>query len=437
MRRKLFSTLLCSVLFMTGMLSGCGSQKAYSDNLAPIHIDTKDLEVQVVDPSTRITITGWLENAYTQNLMAYLAEKYPEYTFEYKYIAKKSYESIIDSQLSSKLAADIVMVNPLMTKRHAENGYIADLNDHCDGFNDEARESFSYEDRMYAVPNTSEYQCPFYNKEIQSKIGRRMPNNFQEYLDYCDYLLDEKGIKPLSSGLKDSDTVADSALAFLASGYFTTKEGATFGERLAAGTTTFKGETQPQLILWKEMVNHGILTKDMCIMDKEAAIEEFAAGESFMYVGGVEDYNRIKEKNPDIKIGTTGFAGAVHGMPILIGGCNCGFAVNKYCTNREIAENIVAELAKEEGQRVLWSDRLGSQTYLRGVSFSNPEEFDGIKAMVRAGRVFSPWNGWGKYGSQIYVIFGEELQKVVTGERTLDVALQVIDNKISQIRKDN
>ena len=124
-------------------------------------------------------------------------------------------------------------------------------------------------------------------------------------------------------------------------------------------------------------------------------------------------------------------------MPILIGGCNCGFAVNKYCTNREIAENIVAELAKEEGQRVLWSDRLGSQTYLRGVSFSNPEEFDGIKAMVRAGRVFSPWNGWGKYGSQIYVIFGEELQKVVTGERTLDVALQVIDNKISQIRKDN
>ena len=437
MRRRLLSTLLCSVLLISGMLSGCGSQEAYSDNSASKHLDKKDLEIDIFDPATTITITGWLEDSYTQNLMAYLAEKYPDYTFEYKYIAKKSYESIIDSQLSSRLATDIVMVNPPMAKRHAQNGYIADLNDYSEGFNDEAKESFSYEGRMYAVPNTSEYQCTFYNKEIYKKVGRRLPNNFQEYLDYCDFLMDEKGIRSVSAGLKDSDAVADSALAFLASGFFTTKQGATFGERLEEGTTTFKSETMAQLTLWKELVNHGIYTKDMCITDKEAAIEEFASGKSFMYVGSVEDYNRIKEKNPDIKIGTTGFAGAVHGMPIIIGGCNCGFAVNNFCMNRDMAIEIVAELSKEEGQRVLWSDRIGSQTYLLGVNFSNPEDFDGIKAMVKAGRVFSPWNDWGKYGSQIYVIFGEELQKVVTGERTLNVALQVIDNKISQIRKDN
>ena len=80
---------------------------------------------------------------------------------------------------------------------------------------------------------------------------------------------------------------------------------------------------------------------------------------------------------------------------------------------------------------------MGSQTFLKDTSFENPSTFDGLRATLSAGRVFSPWNQWGESSSQIYMIFGEEMQKVVTGERSMDIALKVVDDKVKQIQKQN
>ena len=93
---------LTGILFIMNVLSGCGSSGESTGQLAS---DAEGLllkEGDFYDPSKVITITGWFEAEYTQNLMAYLAEKYPEYIFEYQYISKSSYEEITDSKLASK-----------------------------------------------------------------------------------------------------------------------------------------------------------------------------------------------------------------------------------------------------------------------------------------------------------------------------------------------
>ncbi len=437
MRKSIFSILISLIVCGMSVLSGCGNQEARSDKVVSNKESDVVSEDYVYDPETGITITGWLEEPYTKNLLAYLAEKYPEYQFEYHYVGKKSYESITDAELASGLAADIVMVNPVMARKHGKNGYIEDLTKYCDVFSDEAWNAFSYEGKMYVIPSTSEYLCTFYNRAIFETLGRNMPNKFDEYLEFCDYVIDEKGIKPLSCGIKDSDLVADNALAFLAANYFNTDAGRGFGDRLSKGDTTFQEEILPYLYQWKELVNHRVFVKEMCIMDSEAAIEAFTAGDTLMYLGRVEDYNRIIEKNPEIRVGTIGVAGAVQGTPVLIGGCNCGFAVNTYCRKKDIVIEIVSQLASEEGQRALWNDRIGSTTYLKGVEFKNPTEFDGLRPTIHAGRVYLPWTEWGEHGSQIYEIFGKELQRVVTGDRSLDVAVRVIDYEVSQLFEDN
>ncbi len=429
--------LLVNLMLTISVLSGCGSSGEDSFKSASNSSYLELSEDDFYDPLNTISITGWFEDSYTQNLMAYLAEKYPDYKFKYRYIAKRSYEPIVDSMLASQNAADIVMVNPSMAKKHGQSGYLADLSRYTDGFTDEAREAFTCRQKVYAIPSTSEYQCTFYNRTILENTGRNLPVSFDEYLEICDYMKNVAGIKPISSGFKEGELVADSALAFLASGYFSTADGKDFGQRLANGEASFKIELMPSLMKWKELVNHKAYEKEMCIMDTYAAIEEFAREESFMYVGKVEDYNRIMELNPEIRLGTMPSASEKKGFPAIIGGCNCGFAVNGFSINKKIAEEILADLATVEGQKALWSDRVGSQTFLKNTSFENPSAFDGLRATLAAGRVFSPWNQWGEHSSQIYMIFGEEMQKVVTGERAMDIALKVVDDKVKQFQKQN
>ena len=199
MKRRLFSTLWCSVLLVAGVLSGCGSREAHSDIVAPNEEAEAISTEAVYEADTVITITGWLEEPYTQNLMAYLAENYPEYSFKYKFIGKKSYESIIDVELASNEASDIVMVNPIMAKKHGKNGYIIDLSDFCSDYAQEAWDAFSYDGKMYAVPSTSEYQCTFFNREIFEKFGRKLPSEYEDFLKFSDDMKEELGIKPLSS----------------------------------------------------------------------------------------------------------------------------------------------------------------------------------------------------------------------------------------------
>ena len=436
-RRISIALFLTGILFIMNVLSGCGSIGESTGQFASESEGLLLTEGDFYDPSKVITITGWFETEYTQNLMAYLAEKYPEYIFEYQYISKSSYEEITDSKLASKYAADIIMVNPLMAKKHGKSGYLVNLTQYCEEFTDAARESFMYNGEIYAIPSTSEYQCTFYNRKIFENSGQKMPSSFAGYLDLCDYIRLQMGIKPVSIGLKDPERAADSAISYLISGYFASEKGKTFGTRLANGDASFAKELQPYLTKWREIVGRNVYTKEMCIMDSKAAIKEFANEESFMYVGSVEDYNRIIELNPNIRIGTVASFSERKGFPVIIGGCNSGFAVNTYTKNYEVATEIVANLATEEGQKVLWSDRMGSRTYLEGVSFDNPPTFDGLRPTLSAGRVFSPWNEWGEYSSQIYSLFGEEMQRVIAGDRTIEVALKVIDDKVKTIQKQN
>ena len=435
MKKRIFSVLLGIMLLSQSVLSACGTREAHSDNVVPDGNLLNNSKIEVFNAETTVTISGWLEDVYTKNLLAYLAEKNPEYTFEYRYIGKNSYETIVDAELASRQASDIVMVNPVMAFRHGKNGYIEDLSKLCGDFDEEAQNAFSFEGKIYAIPSTSEYQCIFYNRDIVEKYGHTVPIQFNDFLNYCDEVRADIGIRPVACGIKDTDKLADNALAFLEANYFSTEQGKDFGERVARGEAAFGKELQPYLYQWKELVNHKIFTREMCIMDSEAAIDEFASGKALMYMGVVEDYNRIVEKNPSMRVGTTGVPGAVKGTTILIGGCNSGFAVNSFGKKKDVVTEIAADLATKEGQRALWRDRIGSQTYFKNVEFDNPPVFDGLRPTISAHRVFMPVSEWGEHGTQIYGILGRELQKVVSGERNIDVAVQVMDYEIEQIQK--
>lgn len=119
--KSILAFLFCCWFTMLSVLSGCG-QIVHSNEVAPIEDDGEENDSS--DKTKKVVIAGWFKEDCTTNLMAYLAETFPDYKFEYRYISKRCYESLIDAQLPSRLAPDIVMVTQNMARKHGENCYL-------------------------------------------------------------------------------------------------------------------------------------------------------------------------------------------------------------------------------------------------------------------------------------------------------------------------
>ncbi len=442
LRNTIISIVLDFVLIITVIVGGFENtySKSYVDAQAEGALYDDQTEKLTMDylltggKGGIIRIATWFSDDYTENFRSYLAETFPDVTFEYSYIYKNHYESVIDSQLSYKGAPDIVCVDMQMAQKHAQNRYIAPLNDVDWDFNDSAKKAFCYGDIPYAVPSTSCYECIYYNKDKFDELYLDVPETYDDFIKMCDFLRIAKRKKVMSLDLKDYEEMSNSALIFLQVDYFDTPEGSRFGEKLQYGRSSFYNDLYDYMTEWERLISHQIITKDMFTMDRKASIEEFASGETYMCIGGPEDYNAIMACNPEISLGTMMPFGIDNDDQLLIGGCDCGFAVNNNSLNKELALEVVASLATEEGQRALWKDRVGSISYMNGVEISNPEAFDGINYAIVNNRLFLPQNTWGKDSIEINSIYGTQLQEVLLGKTPLYMALMRTDIQVDRLR---
>ena len=440
--RKIFVSIFSSVAVLTGALSGFIPTKAnlsFGADNQEVHVLKTSDPVQnsdESDESTVIRIATWYTEDNLTNLKAYLAGEFPNYTFKFEYVGKSNYEPIMDAKLSYKGAPDIIYVDQEMAEKHAKTGYIANLSDITEEFNKEAKMSFGYGNAVYAVPNTSDLECIFYNKDMFSAKGARVPTDFSTFIGACDYFRVVRKIRPLAASLKDPYGFANSALGIVSANYFSTDRGSGFGGRLQYGRTTFSEEIRPYMKDWETLIEHKVLTADMYTADGKRAIEEFVSEEAAMIVGTPETYVAIREARPEMKIGTLPYFGTEGEGMAIIGGCDLGFALNSNAMNYDEAKEVLASLARVDGQEALWKDRPGSQTYLEGTAFNVDEAFKGIEVCYKKGLVFTPWMEWGQdLNRPVHYSFGRELQKVLLKREKIEEALENVDKLVNEINR--
>ena len=442
MKSKRLRSIFISIGFLLSLTLGALFENFSQAGLvfaASSDTDMKDMDHLLSNGTTLIRIASWYREYDLSNLKAYLTDQFPDYSFEFVYIDKSNYESIMDAQLSYNGAPDIIYMDQEMVEKHAITRYIADVSDLCMDFSDTAKRSFDYGDKVYAVPNTAQFECIYYNKDIFEENDIKTPYSFQSFLETCDKLRVEKKIRPFSLSLKDPITLTDTALAVVAGNYLVTDRGSGFGGRLQYGRTTFSEELAPCFKDWQDLIQHKILTKDMYTTDNRTTIEKFAYGEAAMTIGGPETYNAIIRLNPDINMGTLPFFSRTGKMKVVLGGCDVGLALSASTIKKDEARKVLSSLATKEGQEALWKDRPGSQTYLKGTEFKNSEVYDGITECIAQGLAFLPWNDWGtELNRPIRYQLGKELQQVVRGRQSTAKALANVDRKVEEIlRKDN
>ena len=433
--KNLFVSIVSAITVLTGALFGVLYTAAGLSFAAPKQSKI-DPDYDLGGETPVIRIGTWYAGYDLYSLKAFLARQFPDYIFEFEYVDKSNYEPIMDAKLSYKGAPDILYVDREMTQKHARTGYIIDLTDLCEDFTDEAKLSFSYGNAVYAVPNTSQFECIYYNKKLFEEKKVAVPTSLETLIGSSDELRVVKRITPLAVSLKDPFALADTALGVLSANYFSTDRGSGFGGRLQYGRTTFQKEIQPHLSDWSALLNHRILTNDQYTTDKLTAIEQFVNEEAAMIVGGPETYNAIMQRDPLMIIGTMPFFGSSGEKKAIIGGCDLGFAVNAASRNIDTAIEVVKALTTYDGQQALWIDRPGSMTYLKNVTFANSQVYDGIEECYDKGLVFTPWMDWGfELNKQTHYKFGRELQKVLLCRESLNGAMQNTDELVSEILK--
>ena len=424
---RLFVSILVFVTVTMSFLCSCAE---VSDNAQQVVLAPKEENTR-----KEIRIATWYEDSYITNFKAYLAERFPKYDFEYTYVQRTNYESVIDSQISYDGAADIIFVTENMAKRYARGGYLVPLTKMVNGFDEEALDKFKYMDEYYAIPGVSAYECFYINKDYFEKFGFKPPSEYMDFYDMC-ATIRKHGMKPLSSGLKDKEGLASSAMAIMQASYFRTPEGEDFGERLGQGKASFYEEVYPHMEMWYKMIEDEIFTKDMCLMDKKAAIKEFADGKTVLLSGGPEDYNQIYKENPSINLGTIAFGGKDDGTELLTGGCEYGFAVVNDGDNVSDLLEVARSLTTLMGQKAIWKDSPGSKTYLKNVKFDSPHEFDNLQDALE-NNLYLPYTGWGYYSREISVELENEFQQVLLGRENLEDAFKRIDEKVKAIVEGN
>ena len=178
MKSKKLRSIFISIVFLLSLIFGALFENFSRAGLvfaASSDTDMKDMDHVLSNGTTLIRIASWYREYDLSNLKAYLTDQFPDYSFEFVYIDKSNYESIMDAQLSYNGAPDIIYMDQEMVEKHAITRYIADVSDLCMDFSDTAKRSFDYGDKVYAVPNTAQFECIYYNKDIFEENDIKTP----------------------------------------------------------------------------------------------------------------------------------------------------------------------------------------------------------------------------------------------------------------------
>ncbi len=376
---------------------------------------------------TKITLSYWNSEETMEPLLKLLADKLPDIQVEYTYVPNASYGVAIQTKLTAGKGDDIIAFSELDVMTVSKQGLIDDLTGkYGDLFNDSGKAPYTFDGKLYAVPLCNWYEGIFYNKEIFAQYNIEVPTTFDEFIAVCE-TLNAQGIKALTIGGKDAATLLKSCLGYVQSEYILTDAGKDFDEKFANAETTLAGNWDPYIQKWTRLIDAGIITTNALGIDDNQALDEFATGKAAMWASGCWSYENIKQKNIRMQFGMFPYLGDTPEAASLVGASSAGLAVNAKSKNKEAAYRVMDVICSPEGQKAILEGQPGAYSYLKeNVETVLPEEYDGVKAILDAGRVHCCWTNW-RYATNCFNDFAQGLQGLVAKQVSISDMLKEVD----------
>jgi len=189
----------------------------------------------------------------------------------------ENYQQIVRSSLKTDSTTDLVKWwNGYRLQELARSGGLADLSDSWDAavekgwVNEDTRDSFSYDGKVYGLPIYKSYWTIFYNKKVFADAGIEVPTTWAEF-ESNNEALKESGVTPLFATQEAGWT------SFIWYAEILSKLDPDFYQKLMDGEAKYTDPTSRKAMeIWSDMFAKGWFTSPDTAWDNEPSL--FAAG---------------------------------------------------------------------------------------------------------------------------------------------------------------
>lgn len=429
MKKKLLLFVSLAIV-LTLALTACGSSNQngqQSDNQQEENVQS----AKGNDKKVKVRLSYWNKEESMKTLLALIEEKLPHIELEYQFIDNKQYEEVIKTQLAAGEGPDII--GGLINDNTVKLGYFEDITERYAAlYQETGTANYTVDGKLYGLPQGSWFNGMFYNIELFEQYNLKVPTNLEEYFEVSETFL-KNGIKPQAIGLKNPLVAAQSFIALAINDYIGTEEGKAFNEQFKRGEAKMSEALASVLEKWTHYMDKGIFTKEMLGLEEEQAIDEFTSGKAAMFQSGPWYMETFKQKAPNMKIGMFPNPGSAGPVGWMVGGPGVSFGVNAKSKNKDAVYEILDLLSSPEGQQAYWEDNKGISSYVKGVQFEMPEEYDGAQEAFKQGHIMYPPDGWGVGRDVAFMELGKQLQEVMIGGKDPKAALEAVDKKQAEL----
>ena len=302
MKKKLLATVLTAAMAVS-LLAGCGSttqetaQKEEQTGETDAE-ETEEADNAETESGEDVTITMMVsgtasENDFeTEQLPALIKKKFPNINLEVTKLPDDQYYTTLKTKLAAGECPDIILVQPKYAGSNsviglAEAGYLMDISDlnAVSLAGAAAEESFTYNDKVYAIAQGVSILGTFYNKDIFAQYNLEVPTTWDEFLNVCE-TLKSNGVTPIVMGDKDA-YVMQFGLYQLAANEIYPKD-PSFDDKLRTGETKFTDEgTWDKVIeMYASLYDKGYVREGSLGLGASQAIQEFVDGKAAMIFDG-------------------------------------------------------------------------------------------------------------------------------------------------------
>lgn len=428
--RKGFLLLISLMFILTFALAGCGSKQ--DESAGGKTAGTEEVQsAKSNGEKVKVRLSYWNNEDSVKTLLQLAKEKLPHIDLEYQFVDIKQYDEVIKTQLAAGEGPDII--GGLINDNTVKLGYFEDLTErYADKYQETGTATYTIEGKLYGLPQGNWFNGMFYNVDLFKQYSLEVPTNLDEYYQVSEVFL-KNGIKPQAIGLKNPLVAAQSFIALAVNDYMGTPEGKDFNEKFKNGEAKMADVLVPVLEKWKSNMDKGIFTEDMLGLEEEQAIDEFTSGKAAMFQSGPWYMETFKQKAPGMNIDMFPNLGTSDPIGWMVGGPGVSFGVNAKSKNKEAVYEILDLLSSPEGQQAYWEDNKGVSSYVKGVQFEMPKEYDSAQEAFKAGHIMFPPDSWGIGRDVTFAELGKQLQEVLISGKEPKAALEATDKKQAEL----
>ncbi|TBL72427.1 ABC transporter substrate-binding protein [Paenibacillus thalictri] len=406
--KKIVASATATLMLSAAVLSGCGSGDAGGK--------PKEGAADGAAKPKEVTLSflSWYNADSMKDVIAAFNQKYPHIKIDLQFAPPvKDYNEKLKVLTVAGETPDLFYLSAENKFDLIKNGYALDISDQpvFKNLNKTNLEMYKYNDKLYGFAPDAWAGGILYNKKMFEKAGVQPPKTWSEFVDVMKKIK-SAGMTPLIE--------RGTFLWTLANGIFLNdviSKNPSFDQEVIDGKKKYEdGWTIPFQMWYNDVVQAGLISKDLLGVGSEQFINDFASEKVAMLVGNADHLGKIVKANPNLQVGIFPLVGTEPGTKYLYGAVNVGIAVGAKTKHKEEALTFLNFIGTQDGITP-YQKMTGQMVGIPGVKYEvNPvlEQFNKMYSNNEIG-LYLPQNFFGELSASVLDEMIKASQDVLAG----------------------